>query len=204
MSVEETIKLFVGFLGGGLIGAIVNALHNSRTGSIARQAEYLGRQLHELYGPLFYFAGQNERLYELTVKINAAYDAVYSKTKWSTDDATASSVENDAAETIKIASHYAHVMENNNSRMVDILTQNCALIDPEDSAFFQEFVLASIRNKIEFGAGRLAVPLRIYEHMGDIPYYQSDWVSLIKDRFHQKSSKLLKLRLGWSWKPSLQ
>jgi hypothetical protein len=201
MTFEETIRLFVGFLGGGLIGAILNWLHNALNLRITRQSDYLSRQLNDLYGPLYFFASQNEKLHDLTVTMNAAYTKEYCDKEWSTDKSTTDSLSKETTATIDISNEYTQVMCRNNEKMAEILTKNYALIDQDDSALFQEIVLLSLRNRIEFGSGTLAVPPRIYEHMGNISFYRSDWATRIRDRFREKSTALADLRLAWWWTP---
>ena len=63
--------------------------------------------------------------------------------------------------------------------------------------------------QITFGAyqtmgqrtGKLALPLRVYRHLGDVVFYSSDFVTRIANRFHKKTAELKRVRQRWSWVP---
>jgi len=198
---QETIRLVVSLLGGGLVVAILNWVRVVLADRVSRHADFLDKQLHNLYGPLYFFAGLNQKLQELDGKLHTAYDEEYCGKNWSDDEGTQKSLDEQTTATIDVGNQYTQLIQDNNDGMVAVLKEHFALIDHEDSEMFQEFVLASVRHKVEFGTGKLALPLHVYRHLGDVVFYSPDWVSRINDRFEGKTNELKRLRGTWSWLP---
>src|SRR5688572_30068939 len=77
MTFDEIVRLVASFLGGGVVAAVGNWLHASRTARRQREIDRLREQLERLYGPLFFFTTQNQQLFLLNDKIHAAYSGYF-------------------------------------------------------------------------------------------------------------------------------
>ena len=205
MTTEEWIRLVISFLGGGLIAGLLNWFRSITAERVNRRVDFLTEQLQSLYGPLYFFATQNERIGELGSAMSEAYEVEYCEPKWSNDEATRKSLKEETTKAIDIRNRYTEVTIENNDRMVDILVNNYSLIEPEDADLFQQFVIDVLRNRIETDDDqKLETPLRIYEHVGGIAFYRARFVDRIKERFAEKTSELDRwrrvgrLRLPWS------
>jgi hypothetical protein len=62
---QSVAQLIMSFLGGGLVVAVFNSVREARSERKRRRIEYLRKQLDGLYGPLHFFAIQNQQLINL-------------------------------------------------------------------------------------------------------------------------------------------
>jgi hypothetical protein len=85
MSPEEIIRIIGSFLGGGLVAAVGNWIHANRSARREKEIAWLQEQLRLLYGPLSFFAGQNEQLFMLTGNVQAAHQEHFTG-QWSDDE----------------------------------------------------------------------------------------------------------------------
>jgi hypothetical protein len=204
MTSEEWIRVLFSFLGGGLIVALLDWFRSISAERVSRRVEFLSQQLQTMYGPLYFFATQNESICKLGSVIHNAYTEEYCKPNWSQDKDTQINLDKETRTTLDIGNRYTEVMINNNDRMVEILVANYALIDPEDADVFQEFLVDVLRNKTEAGdKPGCETPRRIYAHLGDIAFYRSTYGDRIKQRFSEKTSELARWRrvgkFRWPW-----
>jgi len=99
---------------------------------------------------------------------------------------------------------YIALVRANNEKVVDILNNNYAYIDPEDSEIFQRFVVNDYsRLKTEEDeTGKILTPFEIYLHVGDISFMRPEFIQKVKNSFNAKKVELEKLRLSWyeRWK----
>ena len=90
--------------------------------------------------------------------------------------------------TLEIANHYVRLIRDNNSKVVDLLRDNYAYIDPEDTEVFQQFIIDHFRMEREFKAQKpLEAPLDIYLKVGEISYSRKEFIELVKKRFVEKN-----------------
>ena len=180
----SALEIIITFLGGGIIGAGIQYVSVARTAREKRHSDYVYRQLHNLYGPLYFLSSQNERLFDLSNSIMSSYAEHFSGNNWSKDENTQKKLKTESAATIELSNEYIYQVKGNNKQIVEILRDNYDLINVEDIEIMQEFVVDSIRMNKEIDEERLKdIPLEIYKNVGDISYSRPEFISRIKQRF---------------------
>ena len=158
---------------------------------MARKHEFLKDQMTKVYGPLFFFVGITEALFALSDKFHKAYKEHFVNQKWSSDPHTKETLGKEANATLQIANHYVGIVRDNNSKIMDILRENYAYIDPEDTEVFQQFIVDHLRMEREFKTEEpLETPLEIYLKVGEISYSRKEFMELVKKRFAQKNEAI--------------
>ena len=184
----NTWQLIISFLGGGILGTLINWVRTSRSERTARKHEFFKEQMTKVYGPLYFFVGLNEALFSLNDKFHKAYNEHFVDQKWSTDPQTRENLNKETIETLEIANHYVRLTRDNNSKIVDLLRDNYAYIDPEDTEVFQQFIIDHLRMEREFkGQKPLETPLEIYFKVGEISYSRKEFMELVRKRFVEKN-----------------
>src|SRR3989339_238660 len=84
----EILTFLASLFGGGIIGAVINAAGTERARQKERKINFLDKQIRELYGPLYYFVSQAEKLFELNNKFHDAYKEEYINKQYSLDEHT--------------------------------------------------------------------------------------------------------------------
>ncbi len=93
--------------------------------------------------------------------------------------------------TIDVNNEYFAIARNNNKHIVEILTNNYALIDPEDVEFFAEFHTHYLRSETEYDEShRLKLPLEVYTKIGDVYSLKPEFGQLVNRRFMDKKAEL--------------
>lgn len=191
MTTEEIIRLIFSFLGGGLVAGFLDWLRTQRSDKKARKISVLQAQIQNLYGPLQFFAAQNESYFELNKKFHNAYQAEYIGKDWSQDGATQKNLEKETMQTLDIANAYVDMVTKNNEKILTILKNNYAYIDPDDVMIFRRFVTDHVRLKTEMDkSGRLNTPLKIYELIGNIFFMRPEFIKRAKKKFNAKKKQL--------------
>lgn len=191
MTTEEIIRLIFSFLGGGLVAGLLDWFRAHRSEKKARTVSDLQAKIQNLYGPLQFFASQNESYFELNKKFLEAYEAEYEGKNWSQDEATQKNLEQETTQTLEIANAYIKMVTKNNESILEVLRNNYAYIDPEDVKVFRQLVVDYTRLKTEVSeSGRLNTPLRIYKHIGSISFMQPEFIERVKERFYSKKKEL--------------
>jgi hypothetical protein len=191
MSTEEIIRLIFSLIGGGLAVGILNWMRTIRAEKISRRVEHLTNQITKLYGPLFYFTSQNEQLFNLTRKFHGAYDIEYCQTKWSEDQQTQETIREESIKTIDISNKYIEVVQNNNHKVVDIISNNYSFIDIDDIEIFQKFIVDYTRLKTEIDAeGKMVTPIRIYLRIEEISFMRPEFIKRVSLKFNKKLAEL--------------
>lgn len=187
----NTLQLVIGFVGalcGGIVVALINWARTSKSERMTRKHEFLKEQIAKVYGPLYFFVGLNEALFSLNDKFHKAYNEHFVDQKWSTDPQTRENLNKETSATLEIANHYVRLTRDNNSKIVDLLRDNYAYIDPEDTEVFQQFIIDHLRMEREFKAQKpLETPLEIYFKVGEISYSRKEFMELTKKRFVDKN-----------------
>lgn len=197
MTNEEIIRLLFSLLGGGIAVAILNWIRLNRTELRERKINFLDLQLNKLYGPLYYFVCQCEKLFELNRKWAEAYDKEYSGTKWSQDSNAQKAISKEASEIIKLRNTYIAEVEKNSEQIKEILNNHYAYIDREDIDAFTLFYEHYIRRKIELdNEKKWERSLRAYQYVGDISFLRPEFISRVKEKFIKKKEELDKLSVG--------
>ena len=185
------LSLIVSFLGGGIVGALINWFRAERADKKERKIRFLERQIRELYGPLYYFTSQNKKLFELNEKYHNAYKEEYIAKKYSRDKSTQRTLEKETLQTIDIANKYIEKVKRNNHKIKKIVDKHCDLIDSDDFELFLLFYehYTRLNTEIEEGKG-LKTPFRIYQHIGDISFFPPQIIEKIESKFFQKKKEL--------------
>ncbi len=184
-------SLIVSFLGGGILGALLNWVRAERAEKKERKIRFLDDQIRELYGPLYYFISQSEKLFELNKRFHDAYNEEYVKKKYSTAEYTRKILEKETKETLDLANKYIANVESNNLRIKEILDKNYSLIDPDDIELLLLFYEHHIRLVTERDSdGRIKTPFMIYRHIGDISFLPLEVVERVKGKFLNKKEEL--------------
>lgn len=201
MPSEETIRLIISFLGGGLVAGILNWLKSSISERTSRKVELLSDQIRNLYGPLYFFTAQNENFFKVNEKFHDAYKVEFINQQWSQDNLTRERLQGETSQTIEIANMYIGLVKENNEKVIDILRQNYAHIDPDDVDIFQQFVVDYSRLKTETEEnGRMITPMRIYPHIGEIYFMRPEFMERVKAKFQSKKADLERYQTGWFYR----
>ena len=187
----NTLQLIFSFLGGGVLVAIINWARTSRSERTTRKHDFLKDQIAKLYGPLYFFVGLNEALFALNDKFHKAYEEHFVKENWSKDPDTRENLRKESQSTIDIANHYVRLVRDNNCKIADLLRNNYAYIDPEDTEVFQQFIIDHLRMERECKIeAPLETPIEIYFKVGEISYSRKELMELAKKRFVEKNNAI--------------
>ena len=129
----EILTFLASLFGGGIIGAVINAAGTERARQKERKINFLDKQIRELYGPLYYFVSQAEKLFELNNKFHDAYKEEYINKQYSLDEHTQKILNDESDNTLNIANKYVSYVEDNNNKIKEIIDSNYSLIDPHTS-----------------------------------------------------------------------
>lgn len=189
----NTLNLIISFLGGGVIGAVIQWARTARSERERRHSEYISEQLNKLYGPLYFLTSQNQELFTLNSNILNVYKEHFEKNEWSNDPVTKESLRKESEATIQLANAYIDQVVINNAKIAGTLQGNYAYIDAEDTTIIQEFVIDTTRMNKEIKEGRIkSIPYEVYKALGIISYSKPEFLSLISDKFHEKQRVLKK------------
>ena len=192
---DEVIKYGFSFLGGGVIAGLISWARIAKSEREARRSDYIRQQLENLYGPVYFFASQNEKLFALSRKFLGAYSEWFEGKNWSPERQTQKNLEEQSASTIDIANHYITIVTENNEEIMRILRQNAQYMDAEDVEVFQDFAVHHLRLNTERDEeGKLKTPFMIYRKVGNISFMKQEFIEFAKSRFGKKSDSLKRLR----------
>jgi len=194
MNNESIVRLIFSFLGGGVVAAILNWIRTNRAEKREGKIGFLDSQIRKLYGPLYYFVSQSEKLFELNKRIMNAYNKEFIGKKFSEDPGTQETVGKRIKETIGIANSYIDEVEKNNEKIKEILDNNYSYIDREDIDVFIKFYEHHIRlQKERDEEKRVKTPFPIYQEVGDISFLRPEFINRVKEKFLKKKAELDKL-----------
>lgn len=197
MTNEEIIRLLFSLLGGGIAVAILNWIRLNKTELRERKINFLDLQLEKLYGPLYYFVCQCEKLFELNKKWDDAYCKEYIEKKWSQDPNTQKAISKEASDIIELRNTYIAEVEKNSENIKEILNSNYTYIDHDDINTFTLFYEHYIRRKTELdNEKKLKPPIKSYQDVGNISFLRPEFISRVKEKFIQKKEELDKLSGG--------
>jgi hypothetical protein len=194
MTIEEFIRLVFSFLGGGLIAGLLNWFRAYLSEKKERKISAIQSQIQNLYGPLQFFASQNESYFELNEKLHEAYQVEYVGKEYSQNEKTQKNLDQETEKTLDIATTYIRMVTKNNERILEVLGNNYAFIDPDDVDVFREFMVDYTRLKTEVDdSGRLDTPFRIYKHIGSISFMRPEFINRVREKFNAKKKELKSL-----------
>lgn len=190
------IDIITGILGTGFMGsALLNYYvirENRRLNKENRIFSNLQTQLHNLYAPLNFLVLENENTFNLYDKYHKEYSARYENKKWSQDKKTQEAIDKESKDLLEVANRL--INENvikNNEKIITLLRDNSGHIDSDDNNIFNKFIEHYKRLKTEFNkSGKLIIPLRIYENIGDVSYMLPEFAQRIKEKYNQKRKNL--------------
>lgn len=192
---DEILRYGLSFLGGGVIAGLMTWARTARSEREGRKSEYIRQQLENLYGPVFFFAAQNEKLFALNRKFLGAYTEWFEGKHWSPEPQTQENLKSDSSMTIDIANRYIRIVTENNEEIMTILRQNAQYMDAEDVEIFQDFAIHHVRlNSERDEEGNLTTPFMIYRKVGSISFMTPEFIDFTKSRFAEKSDSLKELR----------
>jgi hypothetical protein len=188
------INILVSLLVGGFAGTGLSILTQYLSEKKERYLTYVKEQLDKLYGPLYFLAKQNEKLFELNKRLSDAYTKEFIEKKWSENAYTQNSLNEDASVTIEIMNKYISQVEPNNLQIKKTLDENYAYSDPEDIDVFMLFYEHLVRLSTEKGStGKLATPILIYKHLGGISFLRPEVAERIEEKYLDKKEELNRL-----------
>lgn len=191
MGNTNLINVFFGGLFGGFVVALVNWLREYLIKKKERKISNLQSKIQNLYGPLQYFASQNESYLELNKKFQEAYQVEYEERKWSQRERTQEILKQEATKTLEIGNTYIKMVTKNNENILEILRNNYSYIDADDVEIFRQLTVDYTRLKTEINeSGALETPFLIYKHIGSIAFMRPDFIERVKDKFHSKKAEL--------------
>lgn len=175
-----------------ILVAVLNHFQQNRAAKSGRHAERLAAQIQRLYGPLFFFTGQNEQLQKRRAIIQQAYKTEYEGKRWA--ESALASIDEECKITIDVMNTYTDQVQENNTRMVRIVEDNYAMIHAEDVSLLQEFVTDWKRVNLESGK----LPARVARQIELLVFYRQEFVDRIAARYSRLSEEL---RLIADFKP---
>ena len=198
MVIQVLSALVGGGFFAGLTVAVINVINYNRSERRQRRADFLLNQLHQLYGPIYFFTSQNESIFALDDKFVKAYRKHYEELDCGDDEPT------EKVQTAGIANNYIRKIEENNKNIVEVLESNFSLIDPEDVEVFGRFIVNHTRRKTEWDEEHLKTPPRIYREVGDVSVMREEFIDRIREKFLAKRRELdalsrVRRRLSHLW-----
>jgi hypothetical protein len=191
---DFVVTLLVAAVSGGLVATIVNAVHVTRSKRQQREIEYLEQQLQSLYGPLYFFTSQNERLFRLYNDIHNAYSHHFGG-KWSGDARTQDTLTKEADATIDLGNEYVKRVVANNEAVMRLLERNWHLADTDHLDIFSNFQVDFTRFQVEVEEGRRKeVPWGVTSALDNISYMKPEMIEAVRGAVTSKQSRLRSLR----------
>lgn len=202
MTTAEVIRYVMSFLGGGVVVAVGNWIHATRSAQRSGELDRLRQQLEVVYGPCFFFTCQNEKMFDLNKSIQDAYSAHFGDKQWSLDQRTRELVRREAKDTLDLANEYVSRVNKNNERVMEILERGWHLIVSDDIPIFAQFQVDFTRMETEIhGKMRNTLPLEIYKQVGDISFMRPEMIERVKQKVESKQSRIASLLRPW-WSPA--
>ncbi|MFA4887921.1 MAG: hypothetical protein WC595_06945 [Candidatus Nanoarchaeia archaeon] len=187
----DTSQLIASSLGGGILVALINWARTARSERASRKHNFLKDQITKVYGPLYFFASLTEALFALNDKFHNAYKEHFVNQEWSNDNYTQETLRKEADATLQLANYYVGMVRDNNAKIVDVLRENYAFIDSEDTEVFQRFVIDYLRMEKEFSSDNpVKTPFEVYLKVGEISYSRTEFLDLVKRRFSEKNETI--------------
>lgn len=190
LSLYQLGSVIGAFFTGSVVTSIINWFREHKHLRESRKIDYLAKQLSLLYGPLSFYARQNECLSNLIARHNKAYDVAYIQPQWSEDKSTQESIHKECEIVIDVANKYSRLMHENNDKIAQLIEAHFWLADPEDTDVFQQFALNRLRNMTEFNDDGITIPHRFYREIGLAPFFENAFVDHLKRRCDAKTSFL--------------
>lgn len=175
------LTLLVSTLGGGIVAAIITAILNRHNVKEQERQRFRENQIQFLYGPLYYWISNSEKLLELNDRILKAHAE------------TGKMAKEQSQKTIDIANEYVEMIQENNKRMLEILEKYYSYIEVNDIDIFKLFYEHCVRMKIEKNEKfETETPIQIYLKVGYISHLSPEVIQRVKEVFLSKKNDLEK------------
>jgi hypothetical protein len=193
MTGTQIANLVASVLGGGLVVGVLSTIAGHFASKRQRESDRLREQLHELYGPLWFFTCQNQALLDLVRRVNEKYSEHFER-KWSSDKSTQDALTEETTATIELANAYVARVVANNVQVTKLLERAWHLVDPEDVTELVAFQvdMARFAEEVEKGT-RAKMPWAIYTGLGSISYMRPSLMSLVEQGVARKNLRLRQL-----------
>ena len=189
----EALTTIITFLGGSILSTGIQYVRAARSEHKQHLSSYTNSQIDKLYGPLYFYTSQNEKLFELSRKILEAHSTYFDR-EWSQSPQTQKSVLEESTNTIALSNSYVEQVVRNNDEILTILRSNFGFADMDDVEIFTQFSIDVIRLKNEVEGEKMkGIPLNIYRIVGDISYSRPEFLRRVKDKFAAKQEQLKRL-----------
>lgn len=202
MTTEEILRYVMSFLGGGVVVAVGNWVHATRSAQRQNELDRLREQLASLYGPCFFFTCQNEKMLCLSASIQKAYSTSFEGKSWSDDPSTQATLRKEMTDTVDLANEYVLRVDKNNARVMELLERNWHLVDSEDVPIFSHFQVDYTRSQTEIhGRMRSRMPPSILAQVGNISFMRPEMIERVRSKVEAKQAQIAGLLNPW-WRCS--
>lgn len=189
----EPLTTIITFLGGGILGAVIHYVSVARNEREKRRDSYTNSQIDRLYGPLYFYTNQNEKLFELSRKILEAHSSYFDR-EWNQSPQTQQKIREESSNTIELSNSYVDHVVRNNDEILAILKSNFGFADLDDVEVFTQFSMDLIRLKNEVTGGRSkGIPMNISKIVGEISYSRPEFLKRVKEKFASKQAQVKEL-----------
>jgi hypothetical protein len=178
--------LIASFLGSGVFVAAYTAWRSGVENRIARRAEYLSRQIQNLYGPVNNLCDMTNGLRTRAQQVQNAGDAEFQERPRLNDD--------DLQKMEKIVSGYARRMRDNNREIALLISSNYPLVEIEDLPKFHQFQLNLALNQDEWLPNGSTFPAGVYNRLAPVDYSTPGFSDQVHFRYVELSRELAELR----------
>ena len=126
-------EVLIALLSGAFSATCITVLYDYFKMKHQFKIDYVRKQIDHLYGPLNVILSHSSKSLENSEIILQAYDVYYSGNKWSHEESTQKSLNEDASRTIDISNEYVNIAANaNNEKIFEIIMNNYSYIDLDD------------------------------------------------------------------------
>ena len=95
---------------------------------------------------------------------------------------------------IAVNNEYFATVKKHMDQIVEILTNNYYLIEPDDAEVFGKFLHHNVRGKTEFHeSGGLKLPHDVFKKLGDVYSLDPDFAASVNRRFAEKKAEFGRL-----------
>lgn len=145
----DILKIIVSFLGGGFLVAIYNSYFTNKANKIKKEVDLLQEQLNKLYGPLWFWIGQNKLCFAHIKNLRKAIDNYeeYGREHYDPKDFTAMFVRKKME---ALQNDYRKKIKLNNNIIIKILQENFSYLDIDDMELIHKFILDNLRLSMEY------------------------------------------------------
>jgi hypothetical protein len=135
----------------------------------------------------------NQIALSFTEVLRNAYRDQFEDQTFSQDYNVREGIVKEAEDAISVQNRYTKVIIDNNRKMIDLIRENFAYVDPDDFTPLQEFILDCTRLDVESEGNEPVLPIRIKLNVPTITFYRPDFVDFVRAKFWIKQNELKKI-----------